>query len=899
MKRARNYLAPMAEGLGCLRLTIAVLIAGSAAFAQSVAVAPSNDPSISPGATQQFTATVTGFTVSGAIGWYAAGQQGGNPANGTITAGGLYKAPASVPAKNPVTVTAIATDTAGKAHLSSVYITIAPPATAAQYTLTVGNGTGGGTYAAGAVVTIAANAGPAGEVFASWSGATVANPTAATTTLVMPAANTTAVANYGYTLTVVNGTGGGTYSAGTVVTIRANTAPAGELFSSWSGAIVANATASTTTITMSGDTNLAVTAQYSGPVVTKVSPNPMPTGTVAVTVTGTGFQTGATIWDGGVQLPTVQPTANTLTASDWHAASTTSATITVHNPGPAISNSVVVPVSGTVSYTLTVVNGSGSGSYPAGTAVSITANAASAGQNFADWTGAVVANPSAKTTTINMPASNTVVTANYAAALVVTPATATVELGATQQFSAGNVTNWSAGAGSITSTGLYTAPAAMTASGTDTVTAKGPGGTGTATVTLQNYPAPAITSLNPAALPPGSFTATVTGTGFTAQSTAALGGTPLVVTSQTASSLGVKGFASITGPVNLIVSNGSAASAPLPVLVGNPSAQVSAAAARRFLEQAAFGPTPADAANVQALGFAGQWQSSIPTGLASTGWGGRIADQVQSSNAGATFPAMTSTNGSSLFLTGQQSFAANVPTGSATLLNYGNAARLAGLQQLLTFDNGLQLVQAANSTLGRGESYSNALSGALAGATLATQFPAGNPLAAQLQTVARIIKVRGALGLSRQIFYCQLDGFDTHSGQLAIQAALLQQLSQAVLAFYQATQELGVDSSVTTFTASEFGRSLTPNSTGTDHAWGSHHFVIGTGVKGGKFFGQFPSLTLGSDYDATGTGTLIPTTSVDQYGATLAQWFGVGSANLPAIFPNIRSFPTANVGILG
>ncbi len=130
----------------------------------------------------------------------------------------------------------------------------------------------------------------------------------------------------------------------------------------------------------------------------------------------------------------------------------------------------------------------------------------------------------------------------------------------------------------------------------------------------------------------------------------------------------------------------------------------------------------------------------------------------------------------------------------------------AGAEQLLTFDNGLQLVQAANGTLGRGESYANALElGALAGATLATQFPAGNPLALQLQTVARIIKVRSALGLSRQIFYCELEGFDTHSGQLAIQSALLQQLSQAVLAFYQATQELGVDQNVTTFTASEFG----------------------------------------------------------------------------------------------
>ncbi len=213
-------------------------------------------------------------------------------------------------------------------------------------------------------------------------------------------------------------------------------------------------------------------------------------------------------------------------------------------------------------------------------------------------------------------------------------------------------------------------------------------------------------------------------------------------------------------------------------------------------------------------------------------------------------------DGSNLFLTGQQTFAANVPGGNATLLYTGNSARSAGMQQLLTFDNGLQLVQAANGTLGRGVSYANALSGALAGSTLATQFPltapdgTANLLATQLQTVARVIKVRSALGLSRQIFFCQLDGFDTHGGQLPIQSSLLQQLSQAVLAFYQATQELGVDPNVTTFTASEFGRALTPNSTGTDHAWGSHHFVIGTGVKGGQFFGQFPSLALGGDYDA-------------------------------------------------
>jgi uncharacterized protein (DUF1800 family) len=209
------------------------------------------------------------------------------------------------------------------------------------------------------------------------------------------------------------------------------------------------------------------------------------------------------------------------------------------------------------------------------------------------------------TVTATGPGGSGSATVTLVSKLVVTPSAATVTLGSTQQFSAPNATAWSAAAGSVTSTGLYTAPAAMTASGTDTVTATGPGGSGSALVTLQNYPAPAIVSLNPAALPLGSFTATITGTGFTSTSAATLGGTPLIITSQSASSLGVSGFASATGTLNLMVSNGSASSAPLAVVVGNPSAQVSAAAARRFLEQAAFGPSPPDAANVQALGFQG------------------------------------------------------------------------------------------------------------------------------------------------------------------------------------------------------------------------------------------------------------------------------------------------------
>ena len=230
-----------------------------------------------------------------------------------------------------------------------------------------------------------------------------------------------------------------------------------------------------------------------------------------------------------------------------------------------------------------------------------------------------------------------------------------------------------------------------------------------------------------------------------------------------------------------------------------------------------------------------------------------------------------------------------------------SASANAGMQQLLTFDNGMQLVQAGNGIMSRGNNYANTLTGLLGSApALATQFPAGNPLAAQLQTVAKVMGVRSQLGLTRQIFFCLLDGFDTHSLQVETQTPLLQQLSQAVLAFYQATQELGIDGSVTTFTASEFGRTLTPSGAdGSDHAWGNHHFVVGSGVKGGQFYGNFPLLAPGGSSDAGTRGVLLPTTAVDQYGATLAQWFGVPQGSLPNVFPNIGNFGSNNLGFLG
>ena len=303
----------------------------------------------------------------------------------------------------------------------------------------------------------------------------------------------------------------------------------------------------------------------------------------------------------------------------------------------------------------------------------------------------------------------------------------------------------------------------------------------------------------------------------------------------------------------------------------------------------------------------GQWQTAIPTGLGSTGWGGRITDLLQSQNASAIFPPISSMGGCGLFCTGAATNPATVPppnygtapTGMATLGGL-NSARSTGVQQLLTFDNGMQLVQAGNSILTRGNNYANTLTGLLKTNQIQTVFPANNPLAAQLLTVANVMSVRAQLGLNRQIFFCQLGGFDTHSQQVETQNPLLQQLSQAVAAFYTATQELGVDSSVTTFTASEFGRTLNPSgSDGSDHAWGNHHFIIGSGVLGGKMYGQFPSLALGGPNDANSRGTLIPATSVDQYGATLAQWFGVPTASLASVFPNIGNFAANNLGFLG
>ncbi|MGO9227962.1 MAG: DUF1501 domain-containing protein [Bryobacteraceae bacterium] len=301
-----------------------------------------------------------------------------------------------------------------------------------------------------------------------------------------------------------------------------------------------------------------------------------------------------------------------------------------------------------------------------------------------------------------------------------------------------------------------------------------------------------------------------------------------------------------------------------------------------------------------------EWQTSIAQGNSPTGWGGRAADYIAAQKLNASsFPSFLSTAGNVLQGAGANTQPVAVAPGeSLTLAGFNGSAaseaRWTALNNMIATESGVTLVQAANHTLANSISDAAALSAALAKSTpLKTQFPK-TTLAAQLQQVAEVIQVQADLGVSRQIFFCSLGGFDTHTGELATLNTLYPQVSQALAAFYDATEELGVADSVTTFTESDFNRTFQPTSgNGSDHAWGGHHFVLGGAVQGGRIFGRFPALQLGGPNDTDVRGRWIPTTSTDQYGATLCSWFGIPSSGLAGVFPNLANFPTANLGFLG
>src|SRR5215471_4615497 len=314
-----------------------------------------------------------------------------------------------------------------------------------------------------------------------------------------------------------------------------------------------------------------------------------------------------------------------------------------------------------------------------------------------------------------------------------------------------------------------------------------------------------------------------------------------------------------------------------------------------------------------------QWQTSLSTGVSPTGWGGRVADTFPINASG--YPVITALAGG-VFTRGLLTSPLTVapaPTALNALLALSvftsaadDQARLSALNSLRTMDGGSVLAASANSIT---QQAAKLASDFTSDPVLSTTFP-NTTLGNQLKQVAKLIKFNfnsGAPALARQIYFCSLGGFDTHQNQLATQVSLLTQVGDAMKAFYDATVELQVDSQVVTFTLSDFGRTFQPSGSGTivgtDHAWGNHHFVMGSSVVGGDFYGVpgplgdvFPSLQLNgpddTDIGSNARGRWIPSTSVDQYAATLARWFGVDETNIDNIFPQLRNFSIRDLRFL-
>ena len=299
------------------------------------------------------------------------------------------------------------------------------------------------------------------------------------------------------------------------------------------------------------------------------------------------------------------------------------------------------------------------------------------------------------------------------------------------------------------------------------------------------------------------------------------------------------------------------------------------------------------------------WQSSSPEG-STVGWGGRLGDLALASNTSAQFTCISVT-GNSVFLSGQQALQYQCSTSGAIRIRatqpgdwfFGPHEGMRETLLELTQQHHTHVLQEEyNAVMRRAIASESKVRNALVGVNLRSPF-ADNNLSRQMRMVAQLIGARQALGVKRQVFMVSMGGFDLHDNLVSRQPGLLMELDQALSAFYRATVELGVADRVTTFTASDFGRTLTSNGDGSDHGWGSHHFVVGGAVKGARFYGEAPPVSVG-DSDApqdqwhVGQGRLLPRTSTDQFAATLARWFGVQDSEINSILPNLRHFGDGN-----
>ncbi|HSQ23177.1 MAG TPA: DUF1501 domain-containing protein [Pyrinomonadaceae bacterium] len=316
-----------------------------------------------------------------------------------------------------------------------------------------------------------------------------------------------------------------------------------------------------------------------------------------------------------------------------------------------------------------------------------------------------------------------------------------------------------------------------------------------------------------------------------------------------------------------------------------------------------------------------QQMTSICKTTGQTGWGGRVADNTGSLNGVTVLPMSISVSGTNLFETGVNTRQLTIGTGALQTvlnLNWNGPASAnpftngSSFRQLLGFDTSQELIKGASDTTNQALSADQMLN--QPDPVLTATFPATG-IGNQLRQVAKLIKIKDTLGMKRQIFFCSIGGFDTHTNETSAdptipngsggQGNLLTLFSQAARAFYDEMGFQGNSNSVTLFTISDFGRTFQPSgsgaaSVGTDHAWGSHAFIMGGAVLGGSFYGSYPTLDVNGPNDDGGKrGRWIPTTSIDQYGATLAAWYGLPANLLTTVFPNLSKFPTQNLGFLG
>jgi uncharacterized protein (DUF1501 family) len=282
------------------------------------------------------------------------------------------------------------------------------------------------------------------------------------------------------------------------------------------------------------------------------------------------------------------------------------------------------------------------------------------------------------------------------------------------------------------------------------------------------------------------------------------------------------------------------------------------------------------------------------------GWGGRFADMVYTENTNAVLPMSFTINNSGLFLNGQTVQPLSVsPKGAVKFEGSWDANLQSTFESVIAMSQPTPMRREAGKRYSKAfESYKVLDSVLKTLPAMTTVFP-NTGIGKQMAMAAKLIQARAGLGMKRQIIFCSLGGFDTHDTQLNDLPKLLGEISGAFRAFYNSTVEMGVSNQVTTFTSSDFGRTLTSNGDGSDHGWGNHHIVMGGAVRGGDIYGVMPDMRKDTSPDFVGySNVMLPRTSIEQYGATLGRWYGLSNSMLDTIFPRLSGFSTRNLGFM-